>query len=523
VLAAVRTVREAGRMVLLVTGRILSELRADFPDVDRHFDAIVAENGAVVSAAPNGDLRLVEPVAPELHRALIARGIPVRAGQVLLATEGEFDSIVNQEIARLGLECQIERNRHALMVVPAGITKGTGVTAALEARGLSVHSTVGIGDAENDHALLTACEVGVAAANAVDALKAHADVTLDVPDGAGVSAFLVGPFLDGLPGVQPRRRCLTLGRYEDGTLATIPASRINVMISGPSGSGKSYLAATLARQLISLRYSVCVLDLEGDYVMLGALHGVVALGGVSTLPPAEEVAMLLANGMTSVVVDLSLQREEVKRSYTTALLAELDVTRRSGGLPHWIVVDEAHVPMPSGIDAWWSSNESQVGICAITYRPDLLCRRVADRSQYRVALHADHTATLSAADWPAPRRFIPSQGQVAHSRHGHKYARGRLPAHRRFYFRNPRELTGRTAGNLVEFIAEVAALPSEVLRHHAMHRDFSRWLGDLCRDPRLVAAVQDIEAGMDTAPADVVPAMRSRLAATVREQLASTV
>jgi hypothetical protein len=522
-LAAVRAVRDAGRTVLLVTGRILSELRADFPEVDRHFDAIVGENGAVISQVTDGDRPLVEPVAPELHSALVARGVPVRAGQVLLATEAIFDSVVNDEIRRLGLECQVERNRHALMVLPAGVTKGTGIAAALEERGLSPHSAVAIGDAENDHTLLSACEVGVAVANAVDALKAHAEVTLDAPDGAGVSAFLTGGFLLGLPGVQPRRRCLTLGSYEDGTLVTIPASRINVMIQGPSGSGKSYLAATLAKQLIGMRYSVCVLDLEGDYAMLAALHGVVVLGGTTAVPPPEEVATLLVNGMTSVVVDLSLQRDDTKRSYALALLAVLNATRRDRGLPHWILIDEAHVSMPSGIDAWWASEESEVGICAITYRPDLLSRRVAARSEYRIALDADRSATLMQADWPEPRPFVLPRAQIAHTRHGHKYMYGRLPAHRRFYFRNQRELTGHTASNLPEFVGEIARLPADVVRHHASHGDFSRWLGDLCRDPRLVATVQEIEAAMSAASPDDLAMLRSRLGATVRAELAATV
>jgi hydroxymethylpyrimidine pyrophosphatase-like HAD family hydrolase len=523
VLAAVRAVRDAETTVLLVTGRILSELRADFPDVDRHFDAIVAENGAVLSQARDGDRPLLDPVAPELYRALIARGVPVRAGQVLLATEAMYDAIVSEEIGRLGLECQVERNRHALMVLPGGVTKGTGLVAALEERGLSAHSTVAIGDAENDHTLLNACEVGVAVANAVDALKAHADVILESPDGAGVTDFLSGAFMLDLPGVQPRRRCLTLGRYEDGTAARIPASRINILISGPSGSGKSYLAASLARQLIGMRYSVCVLDLEGDYALLGALHGVVVLGGTAALPPTEEVVTLLANGMTSVVVDLSLQHEETKKSYTLALLGALNTTRREQGLPHWIVVDEAHVSMPSGIDAWWSRDESEVGICAITYRPDLLCRRMAARSAYRITVDADRSATLAAPDLSTPRRFFPPSGRIPHTRHAHKYTYGRLPLHRRFYFRNQGNLTGQAASNLPEFAAEIGRVPSDVVRHHASHGDFSRWLGDLCRDERLITAVRDIESAMRQASSEELAMLRRRLAGAVRDQLATAV
>jgi len=43
VLDAIARTRAAGRRMILVTGRILTELRAVFPDVDQWFDAIVAE------------------------------------------------------------------------------------------------------------------------------------------------------------------------------------------------------------------------------------------------------------------------------------------------------------------------------------------------------------------------------------------------------------------------------------------------------------------------------------------------
>ena len=48
VLEALWEFRGTGRRVVLVTGRIVAELRQDFPEVERHFDAVVAENGAVV-------------------------------------------------------------------------------------------------------------------------------------------------------------------------------------------------------------------------------------------------------------------------------------------------------------------------------------------------------------------------------------------------------------------------------------------------------------------------------------------
>ena len=45
-------------------------------------------------------------------------------------------------------------NKGAVMILPSGVNKATGLAAALEELGLSPHNVVGVGDAENDHAFL---------------------------------------------------------------------------------------------------------------------------------------------------------------------------------------------------------------------------------------------------------------------------------------------------------------------------------------------------------------------------------
>ncbi|MDH5304903.1 MAG: HAD hydrolase family protein, partial [Gammaproteobacteria bacterium] len=67
-LAAIAKARQQGLKALLVTGRILAELRQVFPSVDQWFDSVVAENGAVFSTAGNETL-LSAPVEFELDRA----------------------------------------------------------------------------------------------------------------------------------------------------------------------------------------------------------------------------------------------------------------------------------------------------------------------------------------------------------------------------------------------------------------------------------------------------------------------
>lgn len=64
------------------------------------------------------------------------------------------------------------------MILPQATSKATGPLAALAILRLSVHYTVAIGDAESDHELLRAAEVGVAVAWGSESLKKAADYVL---------------------------------------------------------------------------------------------------------------------------------------------------------------------------------------------------------------------------------------------------------------------------------------------------------------------------------------------------------
>src|SRR5262249_3672464 len=98
-------------------------------------------------------------------------------------------------IAKLGLELQVIFNKGAVMVLPTGVNKATGLLAALRALGLSPRNTVGVGDAENDHSFLAECECAAAVANALPALKERCDLVLDRERGDGV-VELAGVLVD---------------------------------------------------------------------------------------------------------------------------------------------------------------------------------------------------------------------------------------------------------------------------------------------------------------------------------------
>ena len=82
---------------------------------------------------------------------------------------------------------------------------------------MSIHNTVGIGDAENDHDLLDACEVGAAVAWGSPALRAVADEVI-----AGTGPAAVADYIrrvsqqPRLSAAQMGRRRLMLGYQHDG-------------------------------------------------------------------------------------------------------------------------------------------------------------------------------------------------------------------------------------------------------------------------------------------------------------------
>ena len=166
------------------------------------FDALVSENGAVLHTRSGAQL-LADPVDPAVGQALAERGVAVRAGQVLLALAGDDAAAAVDVITEPwpGLPGGAQPRRGDGL--PAGVTKASGLLAALDEFGLSAHNTIAVGDAENDLALLQAAEVGAAVANAVPSLAAHADLHLRSRNGAGVVELLTGELIPAGSGCAP--------------------------------------------------------------------------------------------------------------------------------------------------------------------------------------------------------------------------------------------------------------------------------------------------------------------------------
>ena len=544
-LAALREMRASGRRVVIVTGRILSDLRATFPDVDDYADLIIAENGTVLARGPERRV-LTAPLPGSLASALAARGVRFSAGEVLLACDAADEAVVLAEVRRLGLECQLARNRNALMVLPAGASKGAGLAAGLEELGISCHNAVAIGDAENDHSLLAAAELSVAVGNAVMSLKTEADIILTEADGLGVASFLRGPVISGRQRIRPRRWCVSLGGLEDGSAAAIPASQVNVLVTGVAQRGKSYVAGLIAERLIRLGYSVVVIDPEGDHAGLGRLPGVLVAGTGGRLPSPADLARLVRHHSGGVVLDLSAVPTAERIGYLRAAQQELETLRAETGLPHWVIIDEAQVPLAR--DAGTFFEPAATGYCLVTHRPEDLRPEAMLAIDVIIALPGDHEArtadllaaagSLSHASAAALLRSVgPGQAvlvdrarpgiglvfaigprETGHMRHWHKYSAGQLRADRRFYFRRDwHTTTGATAGSVGELERELRVCDDEVILHHCEQGDFSRWVEDVLGDPPLAATIAKIEMAAPAGAAGAAEA-RAKLQRAIRER-----
>ena len=185
--AALRAVRDSGRLLVLVTGRTLDELLNVFTEL-RLFDRLVVENGAVlIDPAREGERVLCGAVPERLIDELRRRGIgPLIIGRSMLSTPITNDQAVYGVVRELGLELALIPNRDSLMILRAGCGKDSGLEAAAAELAVPMAEVVAVGDGENDVALIDAAGVGVAVDHAVPELKERADIVLRRPGTAGI-------------------------------------------------------------------------------------------------------------------------------------------------------------------------------------------------------------------------------------------------------------------------------------------------------------------------------------------------
>src|SRR5580692_1266949 len=242
----------SGRRLVLVTGRELDDLKKVCSRLDL-FEYVVAENGGLLYQPATGEETLLAARPSEAFVTLLRqRGVgPISVGRVIVATWEPHETTVLATIRDLGLELQVIFNKGAVMILPAGVNKATGLASALEKMALSPRNAVGVGDAENDHALLALCECSAAVANALPTLKSAADIVTVGDHGAGVVELIDAMLRDDLASFEPRleRHHVLLGTDDAGNEVRVRPHGETVLVVGSDGAGKSELATKLMNRL----------------------------------------------------------------------------------------------------------------------------------------------------------------------------------------------------------------------------------------------------------------------------------
>ncbi len=132
VLDGLKRLKASGRRLILVTGREIDDLIRTFPALGV-FYRIVGENGAVLYRPETGDSIAVAAAPPEDFVARLRREhvSPLSVGQVIVATRAPHETRVADAIRALDLALAVIRNKGAVMVLPRGINKGSGLRGAL--------------------------------------------------------------------------------------------------------------------------------------------------------------------------------------------------------------------------------------------------------------------------------------------------------------------------------------------------------------------------------------------------------
>jgi HAD superfamily hydrolase (TIGR01484 family) len=515
---ALRQFRSSGRRLLMVTGRTLESLLEAFPDASE-FDLIVAENGSTLfNPSTKTEKILAEAPSESFLEALRRRHVsPLEVGHVIVSTFTSQKESVLDAIRESGLELQIIFNKGSLMVLPTGCNKATGLQAAASELGLSVHSIAGIGDAENDHAFLAACEFSAAVANALPSLKQRVQLVTRGESTAGAIELAGQMLKDDLAGTSAwPGRPLAIGKNSDGTDVCVPACGVSLLAGAPGG-GKSTLTAALLEALAEAGYQFCAIDPEGDYEQF---EQALMLGTPQHAPSISEIVKAIEKPSQNVIVNVVGVECESRPQFFQSLFLRLQEIRARLGRPHCLVVDEAHHFLPAPPSGpRLSIPEPLWGLLLITVKPERLPAELLRVVQFVAVTSEDAEATLGAfckqvqcrppaldklqlsneqmLGWRpgsnAPFPFTPSPSEAKRTRHRRKYAEGELTPDRSFYFRGPKGKLNLRAANLMSFLNLMDGVDDETWLHHLRNRDFSSWFKREIKDEDLTREAEAIE------------------------------
>src|SRR5512146_1068754 len=520
---ALEQCRASGHVLFLVTGRRFETVTLGH--LGTLFDGIVWENGAVLAHAASGETYLpFGQLDARLLKAIEEAGIPFDRGLAIAATWTPYDQVLWRILSSQGSTTSIEYNKGAVMVLPPGATKGSGLERLLALCGLSPRNLAAFGAAENESSMLTLAEVAVTVADAVPAVIGTSDVLATQPGPQGVLEVLKkyplgGKFLD-IP--LNRELPILLGQTDADVAVSIPAARLagrNLGVFGNSGTGKSWMVGLIAEGLHHEDYQVLLMDPEGDFRGLRVLPRFVSVAGDrSSLPPPASVVSLLEEGGVSLVLDLSQYPITQRSHYLAELIRTLRPVREQKFRPHWIVLDEAQEFLFEGseITTLLRPQLEAGGWAFVSYRPDRLSQSVLTSLHHCLLTRITdirigdclrtHCAVCGLPDTGFDQipmgsallcggeivRMRPAIRRVPHVRHLYKYLDVPLPPGKRFSFRTEKGYLGVEAASLYELSRLIQTVPLESLEYHDRREDFVRWADSTLGDGALASRLRKI-------------------------------
>jgi hydroxymethylpyrimidine pyrophosphatase-like HAD family hydrolase len=519
-IAALRRLKASGRQAILASGRRLDQLFAVFPEIDL-FDSVVAENGAVVYFPQTKEKRLVgKPPPVEFIERLKTLDVnPIEVGEVVVATWLPNQIAVLQAIQETGLELHIVFNKNAVMILPPGVNKATGMGYALRKLGLSFHEVVGVGDAENDHSFLQRCECSVAVANAAPSILQLVDFAVRGKSGRGVVELVDELIADDLFRMERmlQRNLISIGLQAEGTPVKISPYGTSILIAGPSGSGKTTVTSGIVERLIEQTYQVCIVDPEGDY---GASQDVITLGDRKHSASVLEVLSILEDPTINLNLNLLGIELADRPEFFGQLFPSLRTLRARTGRPHWMVLDEAHHLLPLDWGHVRDILPQKLGeMVLVTVSPDHLPVPILLLVDLIIAVGPDPQKTIKsfsnasghALEWPEGMSYrngrvvvwFPRSGEPPFSigiippkgdrvRHRRKYAEGDMRYHS-FYFRGPDNRHNLKAQNLAIFSQIAEGIDEETWLFHLRRGDFSKWFREAVKDSYLAEQAGRVE------------------------------
>jgi hypothetical protein len=226
----------------------------------------------------------------------------------------------------------------------------------------------------------------------------------------------------------------------------------------------------------------------------------------------------------SLILNLSSLSVNEQTGYLDSVLCGLEETRNVTGLPHWILIDEAHYFFPETAASLSRLNSETGNFILVTYRPSLIAGDIYGRVKAHVitaceveeeryfmsellrargprdliarealrALEAPRAGVLiDDSAGPIWQVFTPTERVTPHAHHARKYAEIRLPDDKAFHFVYTEGAV--LAHNVNEFYRAVQSVPIASLRHHLRAGDFSKWAAGVLGDEQLANGLRKLE------------------------------